>query len=133
MAETTSGGAAAPETPAVQGAPQVVSDGGKQMALVIYILYFVGFFVGLTAIAGVIIAHLKVGEASETFRSHFSYQIRTFWFGFLMLFIGAVTAIFFVGYLVFLWWGVWTLIRCIKGILRVNENRPIDNPKTLLW
>ena len=35
---------------------------GKQVALIVYILYFVAYFTGITALIGVIIAHLQVGS-----------------------------------------------------------------------
>lgn len=109
------------------------NDGGKQIAFVVYILYFVGFFLGLTALAGVIVAHLKVKEASPVFQTHFRYQIRTFWIGVLMLLLGGALSLVLIGYLLLLFWLVWTLVRCIKGVMRVNEARPIDNPGTWLW
>lgn len=121
---------------AQQPQPQVqtlATDGGKQMALIVYILYFAGFLFGLPALAGVIIAHIKVSEASPVFRTHFQYQMRTFWFGLLMLFIGGLTSLILIGYLVFLLWLVWTLVRCIKGLIRVSEGRAIEQPTTLLW
>lgn len=111
----------------------VAGDGGRQMAVIVYILYFVGFFVGLTALAGVIVAHIKVSEASETFRSHFRYQIRTFWLGVLMILIGGALSLLFIGYLILLFWVVWTLIRCIKGVMRASDGRAIDDPGALLW
>ena len=36
-----------------------------------------------------------------------------------------------VGFLILGWWFIWSLIRNIKGILALNENRPIANPTLL--
>ena len=102
-------------------------------AMIVYVLYLVGFLVGLTALAGVIIAHLKFGEADAASRSHHQYQIRTFWFGLLMVVVGIRLSVTGIGYLILLWWFVWTLVRCIKGILRLLDERPMENPGTLLW
>jgi uncharacterized membrane protein len=38
-----------------------------------------------------------------------------------------------VGILVLLWWFFWSLIRSIKGILALNENRAIQNPTSWLF
>jgi uncharacterized membrane protein len=38
-----------------------------------------------------------------------------------------------IGWLVWLWWLVWSLIRNVKGILALNENRPIQNPHSWLF
>lgn len=110
-----------------------LSDSGKQLALLNYILYFVGFFVGLTALIGLIIAYLKKADAAEWVQSHFTYQIRTFWIGLLWLVIGGLTSFILIGYLLLAWWVVWTLVRCIKGVTRLSENTPIEDALTWLW
>ena len=55
----------------------------KQLALIVYILYLAAYLTGLTAVIGVIIAHIKIGDADELTRSHYQFQIRTFWIGLL--------------------------------------------------
>ena len=110
-----------------------LNDGGKQMALIVYILYFVGFATGITAAAGVILAHINASDADDTYRTHFVYQIRTFWFGLLTLIVGSILTFVLVGYLVFVWFAVWTLVRCVKGTVRLTNDQPIEDPATLLW
>jgi len=106
----------------------------SQLALVVYILYLVSYAVGgITALVGVIIAHIQVGEADPLLASHYRFQIRTFWIGLLYLVIGGLLAIVLVGFLVLLWWFIWSLIRCIKGLLALNENRPIANPGSWMF
>jgi len=105
----------------------------KQITVIIYVLYLVGFVTGLTALAGVIMAHLKVSEADPVSRTHFQYQIRTFWIGLGLIVLSAITAFILIGYLIGLAWMVWTLVRCIKGLMRATENRPIEDPRTFIW
>lgn len=67
-------------------APIVVSDVGtdqdRTILVVAYILHGLAVVSGLTAIAGVVINHLKVNESGSAFvRSHHSWLIRTFWWG----------------------------------------------------
>ncbi|MCC7346882.1 MAG: hypothetical protein IT538_05735, partial [Variibacter sp.] len=91
-------------------------------ALVVYILYFVGYITGITAIVGVIIAHVQMGETVDpVLKSHYQFQVRTFWIGLLYLAVGTVLTMVVVGVAVLLWWFVWSLVRCIKGVLALNE------------
>jgi uncharacterized membrane protein len=86
------------------------------MPMIIYILYFAGFFLGVSALAGVIMAYVQRSDSDDAvLASHYRYQIRTFWFGLLYFVIGVLTTFLLVGYFVLLFWLVWTLIRVIKG------------------
>jgi uncharacterized membrane protein len=111
--------------------PPLVSN--HELVMVVYILYLVGFFTGFTALAGVIVAHMQVGRSDPISNTHFQFQIRTFWIGLLYLVIGAISAVVVVGLLILLWWFIWTLVRCIKGLLTLNEREPIANPKSWLF
>ena len=114
-------------------------DGGRpavsnsQLALVVYILYLVAYAVGITALIGVIIAHIQVGEADPVLASHYRFQIRTFWIGVLYLIVGALLLLVVVGFLVWAWWFIWSLIRNIKGLLALNEGRPIADPGSWMF
>jgi len=101
--------------------------------MVVYILYLVGFFTGITALAGVIIAHMQIGRSDPVSDTHFQFQIRTFWIGLLYLVVGIITVVVVIGALILLWWFVWTLVRCIKGLLALNAGEPIANPKSWLF
>src|SRR5215468_2312868 len=63
---------------------------GRQIALIIYILYFVSYFTGITALIGVIIAHVQIPSADPLLNTHYRFQIRTFWIGLLYIAIGIV-------------------------------------------
>jgi uncharacterized membrane protein len=103
------------------------------LATIVYVLYLAAYFTGITAIIGVIIAHLRAGTSDPVLRSHYRFQIGTFWVGLLYLIVGGVLSFVLVGYLVLLWWFVWSLIRNIKGLLALNEGRPIDNPASWMF
>jgi len=113
---------------AVVTQPSPISNFG--LVLTVYILYLVGFVAAITALIGVIIAYLQREKADELCRSHFEFQIRTFWMGLLYLFIGALTIHFGVGLLVLIWWIVWTVLRCVKGLLALNAGESIRDPHT---
>jgi uncharacterized membrane protein len=105
----------------------------KSLVLTVYILYAIGFFTGLTALIGVIIAHVKASTADEVSRSHFRFQIRTFWVGLLLLLTGSFLLYFIIGIPILLLWLVWTIVRIIKGLVVLNDGRPIANPTSWLF
>jgi uncharacterized membrane protein len=109
----------------------LVSDYG--IALSVYILFLIGFFNGLTAVIGAVIAYLQTERADEILQTHFRFQTRTFLIGLLYVFIAAATFHIGVGALVLLWWVVWTLIRCVKGLLALNAGEPIAEPDSWLF
>jgi uncharacterized membrane protein len=113
------------------GQPAVTST---QLALIVYILYLVAYVVGVTSIIGVIIAHIQVGTTTDPMlASHYRFQIRTFWIGVLYLIVGCLLLIVVVGFLVLAWWFIWSLVRNIKGLLLLNENRPIADPGSWMF
>ena len=111
--------------------PPAVSD--TTIAFVIYVLYFLGYFTGITAIIGVIVAHVKLGTGDAMLDTHYRYQIYTFWIGVLYLVVGTILLIVLIGFVVYAWWFIWSLIRNIKGTLLLNENRPIANPTSWMF
>lgn len=110
-----------------------IVDRNRRTVLLIYILYFLGFATGVSAAAGVYIAHNKQFEMEPLWRSHIDYLIRTFWIGLAMLVVGGILSIVLIGWLVIIAWTVWTLFRCIKGVIAALEDRPIEDPQTMTW
>ena len=102
-------------------------------ANLIYILYLASFVVGITSLIGLIMAYVYQPAAPAWVQSHYRFQIRTFWIGLLYGLIGAVLAIIIVGWLVILATVVWYLVRCVKGMQRVNAGLPPENVTTWFW
>ena len=103
------------------------------IALIIYILYFLGYFTGITAVIGVIMAHIQLDTADPMLATHYRFQIRTFWIGLFYLVVGTVLSLIIIGWVVLAWWFIWSLIRSIKGLLALNERRPIADPGSWLF
>jgi uncharacterized membrane protein len=122
-----------PSPPAPPSPPAQPIVSGKQLALAVYILYLASFFVGITMVIGVVIAYVKINGADPLLRSHYQFQIRTFWIGLLYVVVGALLSLIVIGIAVLVWWFIWTLVRCIKGILALNENKPIANPTSWMF
>jgi len=126
------------DVPATEEAPgeapvQAGDPAEAGTAKVIYILYLVGIVVGLTTIIGVIIAYVKKGDAPEWVRSHYRFQIRTFWIGFLYSFVGMLTSVIIVGWFILLFVLVWLVMRCIKGMGWAEKGEPVRNVETWMF
>ena len=88
------------------------------------------FLTGWPSIIAVILNYVKRSEVRGTWlESHFSWQIRTFWFALLWLAIGAILFITLVGIpvAVAIWFatGIWVLYRIIRGWLALTSQRPL--------
>jgi len=98
----------------------------KTLVQVVYVLYALSYFTGITAIAGIIINYLKKDEAAGTWlESHFRWQIRTFWFGLLWAAIGVATSIILIGFAVLFANFCWIIYRIVKGWLNLNDDKPM--------
>lgn len=115
----------ATETENAQQQAPAVSQ--RTMAIIIYALFAVGFCNGVTALIGVILAHVNLKTADPVSASHFKYQMRTFYWGLLWVIIGAITSVIVVGWFVLLAWFIWTLIRIITGLMAINNGQPIKS------
>lgn len=108
----------------------VVTDATTQsegrVTQLVYILQALGLVVGITFLAAVIVNYVKRGElTSELQKSHFRWQIRTFWFSLLWMVIGSVLAVVVVGYFIVIANLVWTIFRIARGWLRLNDGKPM--------
>ncbi len=91
------------------------------------------FVFGVPSIVAVILNYLKRAEARGTFlESHFSWQIRTFWYTLLWCAIGGLLFITVVGALVaiplFIGVGIWVIYRVIRGWLALKDGKPVPIP-----
>jgi|SRR6267142_5958629 len=101
----------------------------KTVATVVYALQAIGLLlpVVLPWIVGVVIDYVKREDARGTWlESHFSWQIRTFWWSLLWCIIGGILLLVFVGWLVLAVTAVWIIYRIVKGWLRLSENREVS-------
>lgn len=95
----------------------------------------VGSFVfGWPSIIAVIINYVKRGEARGTWlESHFTWQIRTFWFALLWTclvgIVGALLAIVLIGFAIwaigFFILGIWAIYRIASGWMALNGRRAV--------
>ena len=72
-------------------------------------------------------------DIDPVLRSHYQFQIRTFWIGLLYMAIGIPLCIVLIGFPLLLWWFIWSVIRIVKGTLLATEHKPIANPSSWLF
>lgn len=113
----------------INAAPVVNSSTAK----LVYILYLVGLVFGITGIIGVIVAYVNKDDGPEWLQSHYRFQIRTFWMGLLFMIVGSILLVVMVGWLVYLFWIVWLIIRCVKGLKQLELQQPVQDEKTWMF
>ncbi|HEV8109580.1 MAG TPA: hypothetical protein VGP97_18865 [Burkholderiales bacterium] len=99
----------------------------RTLTTVVYALQAAGFLVVITWIVAVVIDYVKRDEAKGTWlESHFSWQIRTFWWGLLWAVLGAITFLVLVGWFILAADTIWIIYRIVKGWLYLNDGKPIS-------
>src|SRR5215208_3402795 len=90
------------------------------------------FLTGWPSIIAVILNYVKRSEARGTWlESHFSWQIRTFWFGLLWVALCLLFVILTLGIGILIAWlplgfvGLWFIYRIARGWLALTEHRPM--------
>jgi uncharacterized membrane protein len=88
---------------------------------------------GITGVIGVIMAYVNVGDAPEPLRTHYRFQIRTFWIAVLYGLVAALLTLAVVGAFLIPLAAVWFIVRCVKGLKYLGRGEPYPNPGTWLW
>ncbi|WP_333609130.1 DUF4870 family protein [Arsukibacterium sp.] len=110
-----------------------VPNGDTSGAKLVYILYLVGLIFGITGIIGVIMAYVNKDDGPDWLQSHYRFQIRTFWMGLLFMIVGGILLIVLIGWFIYLFWVVWLIIRCIKGLKQLDLQQPVKDEKTWMF
>lgn len=98
----------------------------RRLAGLVYGLQAASMLVGVTLFAGVIVNYLRREQAAGTWlESHFTWQIRTFWWSLAWGVLGIATAIVVVGIFILIGSGVWFVYRIVRGWIELNEGRPM--------
>lgn len=89
-----------------------------------------GFVFGLPSLIAVFINYLKRSDVNGTWlESHFSWQIRTFWFTFLWLVVYGLLIITIIGiplaWIMIALLGLWVGYRVIRGWVALADSRPV--------
>ena len=93
-------------------------------------LVVTAFLTGWPSIIAVIMNYVKRSEAAGTFLdSHFSWQLRTFWFALLWVVTGWLMIVTIIGAVIgvplLLGVGVWVLYRIARGWINLADRKPM--------
>ena len=88
------------------------------------------FLIGWPSIIAVIFNYVKRSEVRGTWLdSHFSWQLRTFWYALLWAFVIGLLIMSLIGipiaWVVAIAVGIWVLYRIVRGWLALGERKPI--------
>ena len=124
----------------------IVTTEDRVLPAVVYGLYLLGLVNGLTILVGLVVAYINLDKAGPRMRTHYDFQIRTFWIGLaiflslgLLIGISAVLSLVLIGIpflmlFLFLWGavGVWFAIRCVVGLIYLSQGEAYPRPQTWL-
>ena len=124
----------------------VVTTEDRVLPAVVYGLYLLGLVNGLTILVGLVVAYINLDKAGPRMRTHYDFQIRTFWIGLaiflslgLLIGISAILSLVLIGIpflmlFLFLWGavGVWFAVRCIVGLVYISQDQAYPRPNTWL-
>lgn len=96
----------------------------------IYILYLVGFVIGISALVGIVLAYINRGKSEEWVETHYTWAIRTFWIGILYAVISGLLTVVLIGFLLLLLTAIWVVVRMVIGLQAVSRGEPIRNPQS---
>lgn len=112
--------------------PQPQRDGTEQLVslrnltLIIYALYILSIFGGITSVVAIIMNYLKRDEVRGTYlESHFTWQINTFWIGLVGVCASFLLMLVAIGFVTIWIVGIWIVYRLVKGLLALNDGKPI--------
>lgn len=103
----------------------------RQMAMVIYALFLLGFVTAwVTPIVGLVLAHLNRDTAPEWMKSHYAFQIRTFWLGVLYFAVAFASLLVLIGIVAIPAVAVWFIVRCAVGMNHLLKKEPYPTPES---
>ena len=103
-------------------------EGGSGAVKLVYLLYLCSLLVGVTAIVGVVVAYVYDGDGPEWLRSHYRFQIRTFWIGLLFATVCVAASLILIGYALAFLLAIWLIVRCVRGLKYAYRGAPYPNP-----
>lgn len=93
-------------------------------------LVVTAFLSGWPSILAVLLNYINREATRGTYlESHFRWQIRTFWFALLWLFVGAILVFTIIGiplaWILVVVIGLWVLYRMLRGLARLMNQEPM--------
>ncbi|MGH7024283.1 MAG: DUF4870 family protein [Caulobacteraceae bacterium] len=124
-----------PPMPSATPPATAVTHDERQMAFVVYILYLAHFVpvIGWVAtIVGLVLAYVEEPTAPAWLKSHYKFQIRTFWIGLVYGVVSIVLCFILIGFPLLLATWIWFIVRCALGLSRLLRNEAYPTPESWL-
>jgi uncharacterized membrane protein len=100
-------------------------------AFLVYVLYLMSVITGVTAFIGAGLIFFEQGKKIHPWvQSHYFYQLHTLWKSLVFFMVGFLLAFVYIGIVVLLFSLGWFVARCIRGLILLQQKRPIPNPHT---
>ncbi len=117
------------------GPAPTTSDSNKTLTIILYVLSLAGFLTGgLTSLVALVIGLVKKDDARGTvYESHFEFVNMTNIGGLVGFIVGFILLFLVIGLLVLPLVSIWYLVRLVLGLIKLMDNRPIDNPRSFLF
>lgn len=74
-------------------------------------------------------AYIYREEAPDWLKTHYEFQIRTFWIMILYAIVCGLLNLVVIGALLFIVPVIWWIVRCVNGLKYVSERAPYPNPQ----
>ena len=108
-------------------------SGDRVLAIINYVLCFLALANGITLLIAAILAYVRRDQAEPWLKSHFDFQIATFWYGVLIAIVGFLTIwLLGLGLLIWLIGSIWLVIRAAVGLIRLIDGRAHADPNGFL-
>jgi len=109
-------------------------NGDRTLAIINYVLGFVAISNGVTLLIAAVLAYVRRDQAQPWIKTHFEFQIASFWYGLIIFLVGFFTLwLLGLGLLIWLLGGIWLVVRTAVGLIRLIDGRAHDNPWGFLF
>lgn len=100
----------------------------KTLPMVVYLLYAAAFAYGVTMVVGAVLAYANRERAAGSWlRSHYDWQIATFWQSLAGVVLGAVLVpLLGLGFVVLGITYLWVIFRIVRGLGALSAGRPME-------
>lgn len=105
----------------------------RKASYAIYFMYLGSIIIPTLPILGIIFAYIFENDARDFLKSHYQFQIRSFWISILYFGFSAILIPFMIGIPLMALCVIWWMIRNIKGLKSLLRDEPVSNPKTWLF
>jgi uncharacterized membrane protein len=123
------------QKPDTESKPEATQVGGFDFnrPTIIGLLYLGSYLTGISGIVGLVLAYVWKGDNPQPWEvAHYTYLIRTFWFGLAAVVLGLLTLIIGIGFLILFAVGIWTLVRVVLSLVKAQQRAPMPDPQSLL-